>query len=30
MLPMLRKEDYGGALVHLAERIQAEITQKVN
>lgn len=30
MVPMLRKEDYGNALLHLAERIQAEITQKLN
>lgn len=30
MVPMLRKEDYGNALLHLAERVQAEITQKLN
>lgn len=29
MLPMLRKGDYGNALLHLAKRIQVEIQQKV-
>lgn len=29
MVPMLQKGDYGGALLHLAERIHDEILQKV-
>jgi uncharacterized protein len=29
MVPMLQKQDYGNALLHLAKRIQVEILEKV-